>query len=168
MLQIGCWSLEIHCMTKEEGRWKGKGQFFFFFFFNGRQFLRSFLEMSSTASPHPPWQQLSHMTIQRYKADWKISLFVLYSSMFRVKKKQDTKKEEGSKYSGRKMTVFAALNFKSDAYSLKTVWIVEKCRGRRDKMSLISPFSQDNHFFTSLVFSLGFLNIQFVGCLFLK
>lgn len=74
-------------------------------------------------------------------------------------KKYDTKKEEGSKYSGRKMTVFAALNFKSDAYSLKTVWIVEKCRGRRDKMSLISPFSQDNHFFTSLVFSLGFLNI---------
>lgn len=67
------------------------------------------------------------------------------------------------------MTVFASLNYKTDAFSLKTVWIVEKCR-KRDKTSPKSPFPPDNLFFTSLYIFFTWIP-QYIVCgllLFLK
>ena len=91
------------------------------------------------------------MTIHKCKTDRDIQSFILCSKMFvhSLKKISNTEKEEVNKYWDRKMTVFASLNYKTDAFSLKTVWIVEKCR-KRDKTSPKSPFPPDNLFFTSL------------------
>lgn len=89
--------------------------------------------------------------MHKCKTDREIHSFVLCSKCLFIVflKKYNTEKEEVNKYWDRKMIVFASLNYKTDAFSLKTVWIVEKCR-KKDKTSPISPFLPDNLFFTSL------------------
>lgn len=48
-------------------------------------------------------------------------------------KSSDTKNKEENGYQSRKVTVFASLNYKRDAFSLNTVWIVDKYRKKEIK-----------------------------------